>query len=310
MRRSHPPALATLARRALMEDCGVRRGERVLLAVSGGPDSMALLHVLAREAPRLGVELRAHGVDHGLRVGARAELDLAAALAARLGVRWAESRVQVAIGANLQARARDARWRALDAAALAAGCALVATGHHADDRAETLLLRVLRGAPLEALAVLPPRDGARIRPLWRARRADIVTHVARHRLEFAEDPSNDDARFLRVRVRREVLPLLEQLDPRIVEHLNALADTLGAHAAAAPHDPLERAPLKRSQRDLVARALARAAREGPTSLARVAFPLSGEQEIGFEPGSARPVVRPARAPVSRWSPGARARRPA
>jgi tRNA(Ile)-lysidine synthase len=196
----------------------------VLVAVSGGPDSMALLHVLALLRRRLAFGLFAHGVDHGLRPEAAAELDLAEAVAASLDVPFARSRVALAPGGNLQARARDARWEILRTAASRAGADRIATGHHAEDRAETVIMRMLRGTRLRGLGALPPLDGDRIRPLYRARRADIDAHVHRHRVPHALDPSNRDPRFLRTRVRHEILPALERLSPRIIEHLCALAD--------------------------------------------------------------------------------------
>jgi tRNA(Ile)-lysidine synthase len=202
----------------------VERGSRVVVAVSGGADSMALLHVLAGLRRTLAFGLFAHGVDHGLREASASELDLAAEFAASLDVPFTRTRVHVGVGSNLQARARDARWAALRVAASAVGADRIATGHHADDRAETVLMRILRGTRLKGLSVLPPRDGAKIRPFWRARRADVDAHVARHRIPYVIDPSNRDPRFLRVRVRLELLPGLEQLSPRAVEHLCALAD--------------------------------------------------------------------------------------
>jgi tRNA(Ile)-lysidine synthase TilS/MesJ len=131
-------------------------------------------------------------------------------------------------GGNLQARAREARYAALRAAAAAAGAPLIATAHHADDRAETVLLRLLRGSGARGLAVLPPRNGDLVRPFTKARRKDIEAHLARHGVAFARDPSNDDPRYGRARVRNEVLPLLETLSPGVVAHLNALADELAA----------------------------------------------------------------------------------
>jgi tRNA(Ile)-lysidine synthase len=234
MARSHPPSLVTLVNRTLLEECGELRGRCVLAAVSGGGDSQAMLSVLARLAPRHGFELRAHGVDHGLRAEAGAELDLAEQLARELGVPFARSCVTVARGANLQARARDARYAALREAAMP-HVALIATAHHADDRAETLLLRLLRGSGPRGLAVLPVRAQDVVRPLIRATKQDVTAHLERHRVEFAQDPSNSESAFLRVRVRRELLPLMSQLSPRIVKHLNVLADALSG--ASLPHLP-------------------------------------------------------------------------
>lgn len=227
MTASHPPTLLTLVRRTLLEECHVERGGSLLVAVSGGTDSMALLHALGLLAPKLRLSLLACGVDHGLRSEAAEELDLAQNLASRLGVGFERVALRVAPGPNLQARAREARYAALDRVRRAHGIELVATAHHADDRAETVLLRLLRGAPPDGLAVLPPRSDARVRPLVRARRTDVLAHLARHGLAYASDPSNGDARFLRVRIRREVLPLLAELSPQIVSHLCALADDVG-----------------------------------------------------------------------------------
>lgn len=226
MARSHPPSLVTIVSRTLVEECGVLPGAAIVAAVSGGGDSQAMLSVLARLAPKLGFSLRAHGVDHGLRQAAALELDLAEALAARLGVPFERTRLAVAPGSNLQARAREARYAVLRSDA-GRDSALIATAHHAEDRAETVLLRLLRGAGPRGLAVLPGRAQDVIRPLLRAGKSDVLAHLERHHLEFARDPSNIDPAFLRVRVRHELLPLLATLSPQIVRHLNALADALG-----------------------------------------------------------------------------------
>lgn len=233
MTRSHPPTLLTAAERALRDEVRLERGARVLLAVSGGPDSMALLHVLSRLSQRLGFTVAAHGVDHGLRSAASAELDRAEAFAASLNVPFGRSTLRVAPGGNLQARARDGRYAALREHARREGASWIATAHHADDRAETVLLRLLRGTSLSGLAVFGARSTDLIRPFLRARRAQVIAHVERHRVPYSLDPSNHDVRFVRTRVRRELLPLLESLSPRIVEHLTELADDAAASAPSA-----------------------------------------------------------------------------
>jgi|CZKU01.1.fsa_nt_gi tRNA(Ile)-lysidine synthase len=210
----------------MREHALVERGATVLVAVSGGADSMALLHVLSLLRRERAFGLFAHGVDHTLRSEATTELDLAEEFARSLDVPFSRTRVAVARGGNLQARARALRWEALHDAAGRCGAGRIATGHHADDRAETMLMRIIRGTRAGGLAVLPPRDGDRIRPLLKARRADVDAHVRRHRIPHCHDPSNDDPRFLRVRVRLEILPALERLNPRVVEHMYALADEL------------------------------------------------------------------------------------
>jgi tRNA(Ile)-lysidine synthase len=217
----------TLVRRTLREECAVRAGEHVLVAVSGGGDSTALLHALSRLAPALDLHVSAHAVDHGLRAEAPGEIEQVRELAARLGVPFTISRVRVAHG-NLQAEARKARYAALRNAMREMGAHYVATAHHADDRAETVLLRLLRGAGPRGLAVLPARSGFLLRPMMRARKTAVRAHLERHGLLHASDPSNQDPRFLRTRVRRELLPLLESLEPAVVDHLNMLADALAS----------------------------------------------------------------------------------
>lgn len=246
------PSLPTLVARAVRDDGVFARGDLVLVAVSGGPDSNALLHVLARTRERLGHRLIACGVDHGLRTEAVAELACAAALAAGLDVPFEVVRVEVGSGGNLQARARTARHAALREVAARHGADVVATGHTADDRAETVLSRLLRGAGPGGLAVLPPRDGPLCRPLVRALRSDVEAYVARHAIPCSTDPSNADPRFQRVRIRHEILPLLRSMAPRIVWSLCDLADALAA--ARDAHDPA--AGLNAAQRKAVARARA------------------------------------------------------
>jgi tRNA(Ile)-lysidine synthase len=283
-RRSHPPALLKIVERTLREECGIERGDRVLVAVSGGGDSAALLHCLGRLSPRLGIAVYAHGVDHGLRPEAASELDLAEALARDLKLPFARSVLGVHGGSNLQARARAARYRALREAASEAGCRLIATAHHADDRAETVLIRLLRGAGTRGLGVLPPRAGDLIRPMIRARKAAVDAHLTRHAIAFARDPSNRDRRFLRVRVREEVLPLLESLSPGIVEHLDALADQLASGPQCAVLDEHGReVALGRAHLDQIRRAQAR-------RLLDARIRLSGGREIRIDPATGRPTV--------------------
>jgi tRNA(Ile)-lysidine synthase len=211
------------------------RGDVVIVAVSGGPDSMALMHALAKLAPRLGVHLEVATVDHGLRAEALAEGELVRARADALGLPWHGLRVDAAAArqgrASLQDAARRVRLGALEALAARLG-ARVALAHQADDQAETVLFRVVRGTGLAGLAGIPYRRGPFVRPLLDVPRADVARYVARNAVPFVEDPSNADPRFARARIRHRLLPLLAGENPRVREALVGLA--AAARAAGAP----------------------------------------------------------------------------
>ncbi len=203
----------------------------MLVACSGGPDSGALLDVLARLAGELGIELCAASVDHGLRAEAARDVEIAASLAQKLDVPFRALRVQVPPGASVQALARAARYQALLKLARELGARRIATGHTLDDQAETVLSRILRGAGVVGLGGVAPkrRDGV-VRPLIDVRRSDARAWADLQGLPFVDDSSNADPRYLRVRVRRTLLPALAAEDPAIVTHLAALADDARAEA--------------------------------------------------------------------------------
>ncbi|MEO8603467.1 MAG: tRNA lysidine(34) synthetase TilS [bacterium] len=205
---------------------------RVLVAVSGGPDSVGLLLALATLRGKLGVELIAAHVNHRLR-GAESDADqvCAAAAAAHLGIPFvhADLGAQRQRGGNLEARARALRYAALHELATAHSCERIATGHTLDDQAETVLLRLIRGSGVGGLAGIRPRrrDGV-IRPLIDCRRAAVAQAVRAAGLEARFDRSNADLRFLRTHVRERVLPLLVELNPSIAA---ACANLAGAARA-------------------------------------------------------------------------------
>ncbi|HXY92960.1 MAG TPA: tRNA lysidine(34) synthetase TilS [Acidimicrobiia bacterium] len=182
----------------------------VVVGCSGGADSVALL-ALSVDA---GLAPVAVHVDHGIRPESRHEHAAVAALAARLGTRCDARAVCVASGANLEARARDARYRALEHARRAHGASAVLVAHTADDQAETVLLNVLRGAAASGLAGMPAARGSVVRPLLGFRRSETGEVCAALGLPVLHDPMNDDDSFRRVAVRRRVLPLLERVAGR------------------------------------------------------------------------------------------------
>lgn len=213
-------------------------GERVLVAVSGGPDSTALLQALMHLASRLHIELVAATVDHGLRPESAAEAALVAERCNRLGVRCEILAVDVKAARHAhvswQEAARNVRLSVLQAAALRLGCACVALGHTADDQAETVLFRIVRGTGISGLGGIHYQRGVFIRPLLDVRRKSIVAFLAKRHIPFIEDPSNGNRHYARVRIRLDLLPLLARENPRVVEALLALAQDARAIVAGAP----------------------------------------------------------------------------
>jgi tRNA(Ile)-lysidine synthase len=194
---------------------------RVVVACSGGPDSLALLALTCER----GFDVTAVYVDHGLRAGTAHEAAVVAAAAARFGATARRVAVDVGHGPNLEARARDARYDALERVRRDVGAVAILVGHTRDDQAETVLLNVLRGSATAGLAGMRPRRGAVRRPLLDTRRAETVELCARLGLAPVHDPMNDDGDHRRVWLRREVIPYLERgADRDLVEVLARQAD--------------------------------------------------------------------------------------
>jgi tRNA(Ile)-lysidine synthase len=224
MKRFHPFAAAVLAtcrRRKLLG-----ADDRPLVALSGGPDSTALLAALAalRDGGLLGALAAVH-VDHRLRPASAADAAPCRALCRRMAVLFESVEVTVAAG-NLQAEARRARYAALRSAAARLGATRIATGHTRTDQAETVLLRLLRGSGARGLSGIPPRRGNVVRPLIDRSRAEVLSYLRDLGLPWLEDPTNATPRFQRNRVRAEVIPLLEALNPSLERALARTADLL------------------------------------------------------------------------------------
>lgn len=216
--------VATIRRRALLE-----RGQHVLVAVSGGPDSVALLSLLHRLAASWKLTVTAAHFNYGLR-GTESDGDesFVRSLCREMNVPLLTRRLAVtprSRGLSVQAAARDLRYRALRELARDCGADRIALGHTADDQAETVLMWMLRGAGLAGLSGMPPfRDGTVIRPLYDATRRDIVAYLRHEDLRYREDSSNAKPLYLRNRLRHEVMPSLTRIAPAGPRTLCRLAD--------------------------------------------------------------------------------------
>jgi tRNA(Ile)-lysidine synthase len=199
-------------------------GETVLVAVSGGPDSIGLLCALEALAERLRLTLSVIHVDHGLRPDSAADAAFVEGLARARGLPVAVERVRIPAGGSLEARARAARYAALSRQAAQVRADRVALGHTADDQAETVLMRLLEGAGPRGLAGIPPVRGIFIRPLIETRRSAVLAALTAAGVPWREDPSNQDLKFFRNRVRHELLPFLAATyNPAIVPALTRAA---------------------------------------------------------------------------------------
>jgi tRNA(Ile)-lysidine synthase len=278
-----PAALRLVADRAAraLAAAGVpAAGDGLAVAVSGGADSLALLHALRTLAGPRRWRLAVVTVDHGLRPGSAADAAFVTDHAKALGV---EARLATLTPADLaphraagqEGAARAARYEALWRAAGELGCGWLATGHTLDDQAETVLLQLLRGAGPDGLAGMPVRSGRLLRPLLGVRRAEARGCCSAVGMRWREDPTNQDPGPLRNRVRQRLLPLLEELRPGAAV---ALARTAGlAVEERAWLDPLVAAAL----------AAAAAAEPPPAAATAAAVPPGAERP---HPGAAGVVA--------------------
>lgn len=197
-------------------------GTRVVCALSGGADSVAMTHCVMRLAPTMGLEAVAAHYNHHLR---GAESDRDEAFVRDLCARWdlpltVGGGIVANQGGGIEDAARQLRYVFLREAA---GAGVIATAHTMDDQAETVLLQLIRGTGLKGLGGIAPQRGGLIRPLLEVRRADVMNYLAVHGLPHVEDSSNTADDYRRNRVRHQLLPLLTAENPRMTESLAELA---------------------------------------------------------------------------------------
>lgn len=206
-------------------------GGGVLCALSGGADSMYLLCRLLEGRERYGWRVCAAHLNHGLRETAGRDEKFVRDWCGRRGVPLAVGFEDVAgyarrEGLSLEEAGRTLRYRFLGQAALEAGCPLIATGHHAGDSAETVLMNLIRGCGLKGLAGIPERRDNIVRPMLEVSRGEIEAYLKEHGVPHVEDETNDDVNYTRNKVRHQLLPLLEELNPQAAAHIAAAARRL------------------------------------------------------------------------------------
>ncbi len=225
------PVVAALVRGADL--LGILDGTPIALAVSGGPDSTALLHAAAHLAPSRNWQLSVAHLDHALRDESADEAQAVVAAAAELGLETVVRRTDVrgfaaAEHRSIEDAGRQRRYRFLEEVAAGMGPgALIATAHTADDAAETILLRLARGSGLRGVRGIPARRGRIVRPLLGARRATLREALDAAGIRYAIDPSNTNVDHARNRVRAEILPAMERLNPAVVEALTRFGRLAG-----------------------------------------------------------------------------------
>ncbi len=233
----------------LTEQLNVHVGDGVVLAVSGGADSMALLEVMCRLRDALSLQLVAVHVHHGLRgEEADRDADFTKQQCEMRGIPLKTLHTDVAkaaqVGETVEQAGRRIRYAFLEEIRAQYGYAHIATAHHADDNLETVWLHMVRGSGLHGLCGIPPRNGRVIRPLLSQTRADIETYCALAGVEFVTDSTNTDTVYSRNFIRQRVAPLLKQLNPKVTEACTRMTNRLreeDAYLESVAHEWLQKA---------------------------------------------------------------------
>src|SRR5256885_16302762 len=200
-------------------------GERVVVAVSGGPDSLTLLSILREILPAIPLHLTVAHFDHGWRADSEEDRDFVASMAATWGYDFRTARAADDTP-HTEAAARIARYAFLRQTAADTTSTAIALGHTQDDQVETVLLHLLRGSGSRGLGAMRRRDADLARPLLDIARDDIEAYLSRVHLTPRRDASNADPRFTRNRLRQALLPAIDAFDPAARELLARTADIL------------------------------------------------------------------------------------
>lgn len=205
----------------------IQAGDQVVVAVSGGPDSIALLHMFDRLRQGWNLEICAAHMNHKLRSEADEEEEFVRRLCLDWQIPFFARAVNVRQTAEMESKtleeaARDCRYCFFEELRTGLGADWIATAHHQDDHAETILMHLLRGSGIRGLRGILPIKGHIIRPLLCINKEEILKYLKANKLEYRLDQSNNDSQFFRNRIRNELLPYLKEYNPSIVSNLNRL----------------------------------------------------------------------------------------
>ena len=215
---------------------GIAQGSRILVALSGGPDSLCLLYILHRLKSRYPLELSAAFLDHGIRSRGQTDKDLefVQETCSNLGVDLSWNRLPHGVlvqrarstGRSLEEVARESRYNYLKTSAAETQCEYIALGHTADDQVETLVMRFFQGVDLSGLPGIPEKRGFFVRPLCDCTRPQIIRYLYDGNLHYLTDSTNKDRRYLRNAVRHDLLPAAEKIFPGLRASLLSLSKKL------------------------------------------------------------------------------------
>jgi tRNA(Ile)-lysidine synthase len=258
---------------------------RALVAVSGGPDSVALLDLLARSRDAHGSELIVAHVDHGIHPDSRRVAEQVRELANAYGLQFEGGRLRLGSAAG-ETAARQERYAWLDATRMRVGAQYIVTAHHADDQVETVLMRVLEGSGPAGLAAMAPVNGCLVRPLLAFRRSQLLRYLEDAGLEAWLDPANADSRHLRSWIRSELLPLVRTRLPEVDARLERVVRQ-AARDRAAWDAVLDALPSLDLQVEPEAISVAASALAGYDSALAQAVVLAAARRIGCRLGPSR-----------------------
>lgn len=198
----------------------VNHGDKVLLAVSGGPDSVCMAHVLCKIAPEYGLDLHFVYFDHGIREATHKEMEFVKNMAREQGYGFTSGKADVPgyaklEGISIEEAARKLRYKFLEEVAGSEGCDKIALGHTASDQVETLIFRLARGTGLRGLTLIPPKRDRYIRPLIEVTREQVLEYLRQENIPYMLDHSNYSLEYTRNFIRHRIVPLLREINPRI-----------------------------------------------------------------------------------------------